>query len=68
MKRLTIFTAALLFFILAIPLGAFAGKYKVGFEWDANTEDIVIGYRLYKGDAPGGPYTAVKEVTGKDTC
>ena len=66
MKRLFIFSA-LLFFMLAIPLRAFAGEFEVGFEWDANTEDIVIGYRLWVSDQAGGPYEPVKDIEGRET-
>lgn len=67
MKRLTIFTAALLFFLLAIPLGAFAGEFEVGFEWDKNTEAFCNGYRLYSGEQAGGPYVAVTDIEGRST-
>ena len=68
MKRLAIFTAGFLFFLLSIPAVSFAGQFEIGFEWDCNTEEICSGYRLLKSATPGPPYEDVKEVEGKNTC
>ena len=52
----------ILFFILAIPLGAFAGKVTIGLEWDANVETFLAGYKAYVADKAGGPYTEFADI------
>ena len=55
MKRMAVILG-LLFFIVAIPLGAFAGEVTITLTWDPNTETFLAGYTAYVSDTPGPPY------------
>lgn len=65
MKKYLIILAVLLAIWISAP--AFAGKYTIGFGWDANTQEICKGYRLYKSDQTGGPYAPVLDIEGRET-
>lgn len=43
----------LLLILLLWPTLAFAGTSNVTFEWDANSEPDLAGYRLYQSTTPG---------------
>jgi hypothetical protein len=54
-----------LFFVLAfllIPVLCFAGTKTLTFQWDSNTEEDIVGYRIYKGSAVGGPYSKIGDI------
>lgn len=40
-------------------LSAFGGDSSVDLDWDDNPETDVIGYKVYRAEAPGGPYTSL---------
>ena len=62
MKKKVYIFKLLLFFILAIPLVAFAGQVTITLEWDLNTETYLAGYKAYVGDAAGGPYVEFSDI------
>lgn len=43
-------------------LDAEAGNREVHLEWDANTEDDLAGYSVYRSEAQGGPYSKITTV------
>jgi hypothetical protein len=44
-------------------LAAVPGDTSVSLSWDTHPEPDVAGYRVYRGDASGGPYSHVADVT-----
>jgi hypothetical protein len=58
----------LTFLLLLLPLMAEATVVKLVFEWDANTESDLAGYRLFDSNQQGGPYTQVLQVGRVTTC
>lgn len=55
MKRLFI-----IFTILLFTAGFALAESNVTLQWSANTETDLVGYRLYRGDIAGGPYTQIR--------
>ena len=56
----------IILFILLFASTAIAGS-DVNFQWDANIESDLAGYRLYRGTSSGGPYVMVLEIAEQDT-
>jgi len=53
------FFAILLTLLSVLFLPAFAAAHAVNLSWDASTSQEVIGYDVYRGANPGGPYTQI---------
>jgi uncharacterized repeat protein (TIGR03803 family) len=54
-SRATAFALILLLSFLIFP--AIAAGHTVALSWDASTSQGVVGYNVYRGPAPSGPYT-----------
>lgn len=47
--------------------GVFIRQHCVNLSWKASTSDDVIGYNIYRGDRPGGPYWKINPVLDPST-
>ncbi|HSY64702.1 MAG TPA: choice-of-anchor tandem repeat GloVer-containing protein [Terriglobales bacterium] len=59
---------ASLFSLLSFPFfPALAAAHSVNLSWDASTSQQVIGYNVYRGANPGGPYTQINSILDPNT-
>jgi hypothetical protein len=48
-------------------IGTISWQHRVDLSWKASTSDDVIGYNVYRGDRPGGPYWKINPVLDPST-
>jgi len=61
------FIACLFTFSSLLSCPVLAAAHSVSLSWDASTSQQVIGYNVYRGPNPGGPYTQINSSLDPNT-